>query len=286
MRAGCKDTRSRETQSRRESFGVLDPQCIHIAEEAARRGGAVLQEWRSRFTVSEKGPADLVTEADFAAQETIHVFIRDHFPDHAFLGEEQLKCDRPDSKYRWIIDPLDGTSNYVHGFPYYAVSIGLEYEHELVAGVIFDPTRDEMFSAVRGQGARLNGRPIHASPIQRASEAMLMASLPRGVQRSDPAIVRFLQALHGVQTVQRSGSAALNLAYTAAGRIDGFFSSSLKPWDMAAGVVIVIEAGGIVSALDGKPFDVNLPEVLACNNSVLHEQLKQLLAFDNLSPSC
>src|SRR5262249_55557747 len=130
---------------------------LAASEEAARAAGRVLQDWAGRFTVSEKGPADLVTEADLASQTVIHQILSRRFPDHAFLGEEGLRSSPGGTDYRWIIDPLDGTSNYVHRFPYYAVSIGLEFRNELIAGVIYDPTRDELFAAQRGGGATLNG---------------------------------------------------------------------------------------------------------------------------------
>jgi myo-inositol-1(or 4)-monophosphatase len=184
---------------------------------------------------------------------------------------------RPDSPYRWVIDPLDGTTNYVHGFPYFAVSIGLEFEGRLVVGAIFDPTRDEMFLAARGSGATLNRRPLHASDITDLGQAMVVASLPVATRPDDVAVKRFLTMLSHAQTVQRTGSAALNLAYVAAGRLDAFWSTSLKPWDMAAGVVLVEEAGGRVTTLDGSPFNVEEPNLLASNGSVIHGELMRHL---------
>jgi myo-inositol-1(or 4)-monophosphatase len=245
--------------------------------EAARAAGEVLEDWAGRFTVSEKSPANLVTEADFASQETIHRLIGARFPDHGFLGEEGLSRPGRDASYRWIIDPLDGTSNYVHRFPYYAVSIALEHAGELLAGVIFDPTRDELFSAECGAGARLNGEPLRVSPVDRLAHTFAVASLPVAAGRNHPAFDRFGRVLERVQTVQRTGSAALNLAYVAAGRIDAFWSSSLKPWDMAAGVLLVREAGGRVTRLDGSAFTLNEPDVLATNGSGIHEELAHVL---------
>jgi myo-inositol-1(or 4)-monophosphatase len=246
---------------------------LQSAEEAARRGGQILRAWSTKFTVQEKSRANLVTEADFAAQQAIHDFLRGRYPQHGFHGEEGLNEVRPDSPYRWVIDPLDGTTNYVHGFPYFAVSIGLEFEGKLVVGAIFDPTRDEMFLAARGGGATLNRRPIHRSNVSELGQAMVVASLPVATSSDDIAVKRFLKMLPHAQAVQRTGSAALNLAYVAAGRLDGFWSTSLKPWDMAAGVVLVEEAGGRVTQLDGGPFRLEDPNLLATNASNIHQEL-------------
>jgi myo-inositol-1(or 4)-monophosphatase len=248
------------------------------AEEAARAAGRVLEDWAGRFTVSEKSPANLVTEADFASQAAIHTLISARYPDHGFLGEEGLDRTGRDAAYRWIIDPLDGTSNYVHRFPYYAVSIALEHAGMLIAGVILDPTRDELFAATRDGGARLNGIPLQTSPIDRLAQTFAVASLPVAVRRDHPAFERFARVLEQVQTVQRTGSAALNLAYVGAGRIDAFWSSSLKPWDMAAGVLIVREAGGRVTRPDGGEFQLERPEILATNGSSIHDELTEILA--------
>lgn len=248
------------------------------AEAAARAAGGVLDDWAGRFTVSEKSPANLVTEADFASQEAIHNLIHARFPDHGFLGEEGLSRTGRAAEYRWVIDPLDGTSNYVHRFPYYAVSIGLEHAGELIVGVILDPTRDELFAAERGRGAWLNGRPLRTSAVDRLEHTFAVASLPVAARRDHPAFDRFGRVLEQVQTVQRTGSAALNLAYVATGRIDAFWSSSLKPWDMAAGVLIVREAGGRVTRLDGGPFQLDEPEVLATNGSTIHDGLVRILS--------
>jgi myo-inositol-1(or 4)-monophosphatase len=251
---------------------------LQTAEEAARLGGQVLVEWASKFTVSEKSRANLVTEADFASEEAIHKLIHGRFPDHNFLGEEGLCVTNSDSPYRWIIDPLDGTSNYVHQFPYYAVSIGVECAGELIAGVVYDPNRDEMFSALQGNGATMNGEPIRTSDTDMLGNTMAVASLPVVADRHHPAVDRFLRALAVTQTVQRTGSAALNLVYVASGRIDVYFSSTLKPWDMAGGAVVVREAGGRVTKTDGTKFNVSESDILASNGSSIHEQLAQLFA--------
>jgi myo-inositol-1(or 4)-monophosphatase len=173
---------------------------------------------------------------------------------------------------------LDGTSNYVHRFPYYAVSIGLAHRGQLVAGVIHDPTRGEMFAAAAGHGATLDGRPIHSSRFDRLNQAMVIASFPPGVTADSEPIKRFLTVLGHAQTIHRSGSAALNLAYVAAGRLDGFWSTSLRPWDVAAGALIVAEAGGRVTKMDGSPLDIAVPDLLSTNGTGIHEELSRLLS--------
>jgi myo-inositol-1(or 4)-monophosphatase len=247
-------------------------------EEAARLAGHVLRGWSSKFTVREKSRANLVTEADSAAQQAIIEFLSRRYPSHGFLGEEDAADVRPPTAYTWIIDPLDGTTNYVHGFPYFAVSIGLEHEGTLIAGVIYDPSHDDLFVAVKGGGARLNGKPLRVSAIGELSAAMVFASLPVATHPNDLAVQRFLKLLGQAQTVQRTGSAALNLANLAAGRVDGFWSTSLKPWDMAAGVLMVTEAGGRVTSLSGDPFDLHTPSLLATNGTTLHDTLCDALA--------
>jgi len=255
-----------------------DEDYLAVAEAAARAGGAVLNAWAGKFTVSEKGPADLVTEADVASQEAIYEVLQTRFPQHGFLGEEGLQSTSAQEKFRWLIDPLDGTSNYVHRFPYYAVSIALEHRGRLEAGVIYDPTRDELFAARRGRGATVNGAPLRVSRFARLSQAMVIASFPPGVTAESLAIRRFLTVLPHAQTIHRSGSSALNLAYVAAGRLDGYWSTSLKPWDMAAGALIVAEAGGRVTRLDGEPLDIEVPDLLCTNGTGIHEELSTLLS--------
>ena len=237
----------------------------------------MLQEWVGRFSVTEKKRADLVTEADHASQRTIHEIISQQFPNHAFLGEEGLE-EETDSEYRWVIDPLDGTSNYVHGFPYYAVSIAVQKAGVLTAATIFDPNRNETFAAIRGQGATLNDASIKTSGETELQSAMAMASLPVGADRTDPAVERFLASMQHLQTVQRSGSAALNLACVASGRIDAFWSTSLKPWDVAAGILIVEEAGGVVSDLHGGKIDIMVPSLLAASTDRIRLELVDVLA--------
>lgn len=254
---------------------------LEVACRAARKAGAILQDWRQRFTVSEKSRFNLVTEADFAAEEAISGILQQEFPEHGFLGEEGLNKPSQDSPYRWIIDPLDGTGNYVHGFPYYCVSIGLEQADDLVLGVIYDPNRDELFHAVKGQGAYLNGSPIGVSAAASLGQALCVASLPVHGDPQHPAVARFLAALPRVQSLQRTGSAAMNLANLACGRLEAFWSSTLKPWDMAAGAILVTEAGGTVTRLDQAPFDVHQLEILACCTPEIHAELREVLHLDH-----
>ncbi len=251
-----------------------------IAEQAARIGGAILQEWAGRITPREKSPKNLVTEADLASQKAIREFLLSACPGHGFLGEEDDGAVSEESDYRWIVDPLDGTSNYVHRFPFYAVSIGVEFRQSLVAGAIYDPTRDEMFAASQGGGATLNGRPIEPSVTGPLESALVIASLPVKTTPESPEVRRFLRVLTKAQSLQRTGSAALNLCYVASGRMDAFWSTSLKPWDMAAGVLILTEAGGRVSRIDGSPFDVNVSNLLASNGQRLHDDLAALLPLE------
>ncbi len=250
---------------------------LEAAQHSARIGGQVLRDWAGRFTAREKRPSDLVTEADLASQQAIHDFLRREFPTHRFLGEEGLSVESSESTCRWLIDPLDGTSNYVHGFPYYCVSVGVERDGQLTAGAVYDPTRDELYSAALGEGATCNGEPIRVSDHSELESALCMASLPAKTDRHDPAVQRFLKVLEEAQHVQRTGSAALNLCGVARGRIEAFWSTSLHAWDMAAGVIIVTEAGGQVTGTRGQPFCVDLPDVLASNGSSLHGRLTTLL---------
>lgn len=255
------------------SAPILLDEILATAIHAAHAGGAILQDWIGRFSVQEKRRADLVTEADHASQQKIFELISQKYPRHGFLGEEGLNREPDDCDYQWVIDPLDGTSNYVHGFPYYAVSIGVRNGDELIAGVIFDPNRDETFAATKSGGATLNGVSISTSGETQLSSAMAMASLPVGADQTDPAVKRFLDSMSHLQTVQRSGSAALNLACVACGRIDTFWSTSLKPWDVAAGVLIVQEAGGTVTNLQGDKIDIMVSSLIASCSDTIAQKL-------------
>jgi myo-inositol-1(or 4)-monophosphatase len=257
------------------------PELIEVCVEAARAGGAVLQDWVGRFSARLKRPRDFVSEADLASQETIAQVIANNFPDHLFVGEEETaeisRSVRIPGKYHWIADPLDGTANYVRGVPHYAVSIGVERDGVLLAGVIYDPVLEECFTATAGGGAFLNGKSIQTSGIGNIEEALLAASFPPRVTPELPAVKEFVAFIQLCQGVRRGGSAALNLAYIAAGRYDGYWAADLHPWDAAAGVLLVQEAQGAVSSLAGGPFDPWNPKLLAASSSKLLQTMLSVI---------
>lgn len=249
------------------------PAFAEVCEHAARAAGAILLDWQDRFTVREKGPADLVTEADIAAQEAVQRIVQQAFPKHGFVAEENVAIPSQESGYRWIVDPLDGTTNYVHRMPDYAVSVALEQHGRVLVGCIFNPAHGECFTAVRGQGAFLNGRQLRVSGIERLPLAMVGASFPPRMTRHSRDIDRFADMLVAAQSLRRLGSAALNLAYVASGRLDGYWAASIKPWDIAAGILLVTEAGGDVRDVSGQPLDLDQPRLLAAASSKLAEAM-------------
>jgi myo-inositol-1(or 4)-monophosphatase len=237
--------------------------------------------FHQHLKIEYKGEADLVTAADRAAEKLIRERIAQKWPDHDILGEEQGLNDRG-SEYRWYVDPLDGTTNYAHGFPVFCVSLGLEHrvgggDAHRVAAVVYDPTRDELFSAERGKGARLNGKPIHVSKTPTLKESLVATGFPSHKRHKNPNIYFYHQITLRSHGVRRAGSAALDLCYVAAGRLDAFWEFNLNPWDTAAGVLIVEEAGGIVTRFDGSPFELNSRETLA-SNSLIHDELMREFA--------
>lgn len=254
---------------------------VKVCEEAARAGGAILLDWRKRFKVKEKGPADLVTEADLASQEAIRALVLGRFPDHDFLGEEGPAPGSPTAKaadYRWIVDPLDGTTNYVHGFHQYSVSIAVEHKGEVVAGCIFDPCSQECYTAALGKGAFLNGEPIQASGCTRLDKALVAVSLPPRVTADSAEVKRMIATTLAAQSIRRLGSSALNLCYVAAGRLDAYWATAVKIWDVAAGLLIVREAGGALVALDGGPVNLEHPRLVAAGSPELAEAMRATLA--------
>ena len=257
---------------------------LDFAIETAREAGRVLAErfGRASLEVTHKGDIDLVTESDLAAERVIVERIRSYYPRHAVLAEEAGKVAAAEgagtSAYKWIVDPLDGTTNYAHGYPCYSVSIALEREGELVIGVIHDPTRDETFAAERGRGATLNGRPIRVSEIQDLNEALLCTGYPYDVRGQDNFVRNFKNFILHAQGVRRDGSAALDLAYVACGRFDGFWEEGLRPWDVAAGALLIEEAGGRVSRYDDAPYDIYTPPIMA-SNGLVHEAMMRVLAL-------
>jgi myo-inositol-1(or 4)-monophosphatase len=251
---------------------------LTLCEKAAQAGAQTLVDWIGRFQVREKGPADLVTEADSASQEAIRRVLMTAVPDHGFVGEEGAAAINANAEYCWVADPLDGTTNYVHQVPHYAVSLALLHRGRPIVGVVLDPVSRETYSAASGQGAFLNGKAIHTSDVRVLSQALVAASFSARVPADSPEIDQFTAALLNCQAVRRTGSAALNLAYVAAGRFDGFWAQSTQSWDVAAGVLLVEEAGGVVTLLGGEPFDLKVPHPVASANADLHAEFRTLLA--------
>ena len=252
---------------------------LNQASNIARQAGALLLGFfRARVEIEYKGASDLVTEADRASEALIVAELKKLYPDHAIVAEEGGGQDGR-SGYRWFIDPLDGTTNFAHSFPIFAVSMGLEKDGEMIAGVIYDPTRDELFAAEKGAGARMNGEPIHVSKIARLEEALVATGFPSRKRHANPNIHFYHQMNMRTHGVRRPGAAAIDLAYVASGRIDGFWEFHLHAWDVAAGKLLVAEAGGCVTEISGRPHQMDSPSVLA-SNGLLHGQL--LEAFEEI----
>jgi myo-inositol-1(or 4)-monophosphatase len=251
---------------------------LDAAREAALRAAAVLDEWRSRFRVAEKGRFDLVTDADLASQRTIQAYLLERFPAHGFLGEEEgasKSRPAPDAPPTWIIDPIDGTTNYVHDHPFYCVSIGLQVAGELVVGVVYDPPHREMFAAATGMGAWLNADRLRVSGVNRLDAALLATGFPPDLRGSELALDWWRYLAFKTQSLRRTGSTALNLAYIAAGRFDGYWAFDNHVWDVAGATVILREAGGQITNVDGSVYDPYTPDALA-SNGPLHGALLDL----------
>jgi myo-inositol-1(or 4)-monophosphatase len=257
----------------------------------AREAGALLLEYfQQALKIEYKGDADLVTAADRASEILIRERVAKLFPTHDVMGEEQGLKDRG-SEYRWYVDPLDGTTNFAHGYPVFGVSIAIEHRSaetgKRVAGVVYDPTRDELFCAEQGKGAQLNGKPIRVSKIAELKECLLATGFPSHKRHKNPNIYFYHQITLHTHGVRRPGSAALDLCNVACGRFDGFWEFNLNPWDTAAGVLIVEEAGGKVSRFNGSDFELNSSETLASNglvhDALLHE-FKEIFAGRGLEP--
>ncbi|WP_263366196.1 inositol monophosphatase family protein [Edaphobacter bradus] len=266
------------------------------AEGIAREAGALLKGFYDKGVATEyKGDVDLVTEADRASEKLIRERLKAAFPEHGIYGEEGTR-DRLESEYRWYVDPLDGTTNFAHGFPAFCVVLGLErrpaglkadQDGEMTAGVIYDPLRDEMFVAERGKGAWLNGRAIHVSKTKTLQESLTATGFPSQKRHGSPNIHFYQQMTLRSHGVRRAGSAALDLAYVASGRLDGFWEFNLNPWDTSAGVLLVEEAGGTVTHFDGSKFTLDSREVLATNGLILGEMVHiftEMFAGKELEP--
>jgi myo-inositol-1(or 4)-monophosphatase len=248
------------------------------AIEAARTGATVLRRHvKGGFRIDHKNPVNLVTDADRRSEQAIIDVIHKDFPGHQILAEERGLKTPTESSYRWIIDPLDGTTNFAHGFPAYCVSIGVEQDGRLLIGVVLDPTRDELFVAEVGHGATLNGTPIGVSQAAKLDEALLVTGFAYDIRESSQNnLDHFSRVALRAQGLRRTGSAALDLSYVAAGRFDGFWELKLHPWDTAAGVLIVREAGGRVTDFEDRPFSVYGKALLA-TNGVIHQELLNVL---------
>ena len=247
-------------------------------QELAREAGSVLTSYFGKVSVEYKGDVDLVTEADRSSEKLIVTRIRKMWPRHDLMAEEGSRIETG-SDFRWYIDPLDGTTNFAHGYPVFCISIALEHKGERIAGVLYDPCRDEMFAAEKGGGARLNGRPIHVSKVTRLAESLVGTGFPSHKRHKNPNIHFYHQITLRSHGVRRAGSAALDLCCVACGRYDAFWEFNLNPWDTAAGVLLVQEAGGRVTNFTDGPFEISSREVLA-TNSLVHDQL--LAEFKNI----
>jgi myo-inositol-1(or 4)-monophosphatase len=271
---------------------VFVPQVAEIAREA----GARLREYFVQGVETEyKGDVDLVTVADRTVEKLIRGLLGEVFPEHGIYGEEGTR-ERLDGEYRWYVDPLDGTTNFAHGFPQFCVSMGLEHRPKgikpdddgtLVAGVIYDPMRDELFAAERGRGAQLNGKPARVSRVATLAEALLATGFPSRKRHASPNIHFYQEFTLRSHGVRRAGSAALDLAYVACGRLDGFWEFNLNPWDTAAGILLVEEAGGLVTDFARAHYRLASDEILA-SNGLIHEELigffEEMFAGRDLAP--
>ncbi len=244
-------------------------------EPIAREAGTLLMGYFAKHvTIEYKGDVDLVTEADRASEKLIVRRLQARWPEHGIVGEEGTRS-ATEAEYRWYVDPLDGTTNFAHGYPVFCVSIALvRHDGQLEVGVLYDPTRDEMFSAERGQGATLNGKRLQVSKTKALAESLLGTGFPSHKRHKNPNIHFYHQLTLRSHGVRRAGSAALDLANVASGRYDGFWEFNLNPWDTAAGVLIVQESGGMVTRFDGTPFRLDSREVLA-SNALIHQELLQ-----------
>ncbi len=248
-----------------------------VARNAAYSAGKILKDnIAGTRQIIHKGEINLVTEMDMRSERAVVEILHSFFPDHGIIAEEETNIQNG-SAFTWIIDPLDGTTNYAHGYPCFSVSIALQREGEVILGVVYDPMRDELFSAQKGRGAELNGRLIKVSSVDRLLLSLLATGFPYDRKTSEKNNLKyFRELLMASQEVRRDGSAALDLCSVACGRFDGFWELKLKPWDVAAGSVIVREAGGVISNFSGSSFSLHEEEILASNGKI-HGQMLEIL---------
>lgn len=252
---------------------------INFAIETAREAGQILLEkFGRKLNISKKGDINLVTEADLASEKLIIERIKTYYPKHSILAEESgdAVIIGGENKWKWIIDPLDGTTNFAHGYPCFCVTLALEHEGEIVVGVTFDPTRDELFSAEKGQGAFLNNRPIRVSETEKLSDSLIVTGFPYDFKQRENFARHLTEFLLTSRGVRRDGSAAIDMAYVACGRFDGFWEEGLNPWDVAAGNLLIEEAGGSVTYYDGSKFSIYAPPICA-SNGLIHSEMLNIL---------
>jgi myo-inositol-1(or 4)-monophosphatase len=259
---------------------LIDPVFLATAVEIVLRAGDIqLARRESGFSIAKKGAIDLVTEVDLECERMCREVLGERFPDHDVLAEEQGSGASPPkgSRHRWVFDPIDGTTNYAHGLPIFCASLGLEIDGRVQVGAIYDPTRRELFTAERGHGAYLNGQALRVSSTPLLGDALLVTGFPYDVHTQAGDLVAMFGAFLGrARAVRRLGSAALDLCYVAAGRFEAFWEQHLKPWDVAAGGLIVEEAGGRVTGMDGSPFDPAAAHLVASNGHV-HDQMLDVI---------
>jgi myo-inositol-1(or 4)-monophosphatase len=257
---------------------------LSVAWQAARLAGSLIREnWQRIKEVEYKSAIDLVTTTDRECEKRIVDLLFKNFPGHSILAEEQTAIAAPGSAYRWIVDPLDGTTNFAHSFPQFAVSIALEHEGEIVLGVVYDPLREERFSAIKGKGALLNDTPINISRVAELDKALLATGFPYDHRENVDFYLKFFRTfMKKSQGIRRAGAAALDLCYVACGRLDGFWELKLHAWDTAAGSLIVREAGGAVTDFSGETFSIWGEETLASNGLIHQEMLEALKQAGNV----
>jgi myo-inositol-1(or 4)-monophosphatase len=251
---------------------------LNFAQQTAREAGKILlDKFGKKINIYKKGEINLVTEADLASEKYIISQINTYYPKHSILAEESgVAVTDGNSLWKWIIDPLDGTTNFAHGYPIFCVTIAVEYQGEIVIGVTYDPTRDEMFTAEKGSGAFLNNKQIHVSETEKLGDAMLCTGFPYDVAQQENFEKHLKNFVIKARSLRRDGSAAIDLAYVACGRFDGFWEEGLNPWDVAAGKLLIEEASGRVSYYDDSDFSIYKPPICA-SNGIIHGSMLEVL---------